>query len=62
MSAEKYIKEAIRNVENNLAKTGRKLPNNVPTPLTSTYRPELDVSPELNAEQFHTYQQLVGII
>jgi hypothetical protein len=62
MSAEKYIKEAIRNVENNLAKTGRKSPNNVPTPLTSSYRPELDVSPELNAEQFHTYQQLVVIL
>jgi len=56
MSTEKNIKEAIHNVEKTLAKTGRKLPNNVPTPLTSNYRPELDVSPELNAEQFHTYQ------
>jgi hypothetical protein len=46
MSTEKNIKEAIHNVENTLAKTGRKLPNNVPTPLISNYRPKLDVSPE----------------
>jgi hypothetical protein len=52
MSAEKYIKEAICNVENDLAKTNRKLPNNVPTPLTSNYCPELDVSPELNWVRF----------
>jgi hypothetical protein len=45
-----------------LAKVGKRLPPNVPTPLSSNYRPELDVSPELSTSKYHTYQQLIGIL
>jgi hypothetical protein len=62
MCAKKYIKEAIHNVENNLGKIGKCLPPNVPTPLTSNYQPELDISSELQPDQFHTYQQLIGML
>jgi hypothetical protein len=42
-----YVQAAVRNVEDHLAKTGEKLPYKAPTPLSSRYRPEIDVSPEL---------------
>lgn len=62
MSAEKYLKEAIRNVESNLAKYHKRLPSNVSIPLSSNYRPELDISVPLTASDHHTYQQLIGIL
>lgn len=62
MSAEKYLKEAIRNVESNLAKHHKRLPPNVSIPLSSNYRPELDISVPLTASDHHTYQQLIGIL
>ena len=39
----------------------RKMPNEVDTPLTSTYRPELDISRELNVADAY-YQSLIGIL
>jgi hypothetical protein len=62
MSADKYLKEALYNVENILRQDNLALPTKVSTPLTSNYRPELDVSPILNASQHNLYQQLVGIL
>jgi hypothetical protein len=62
VSAVKYIKEAIRNVENNLQKEDKRLPSNVPTPLSSNYCPELDISPLLSIEQHYAYQQLIRIL
>jgi hypothetical protein len=62
MSAEKYLKEAIRNVEQALAKIQKRLPPNVPTPLSSNYHPELDISTPLSADDHRTCQQLIGVL
>jgi hypothetical protein len=62
MSAEKYLKEALRNLETVLLHSNKRLPTKVFTPLTSNYRPELDVSPLLDSAQHTLYMQLVGIL
>jgi hypothetical protein len=61
MSPAMYVKEAARLVEQELLKLNRRLPNKIPTPLSSGYRPELDVSPLLNDKEANYYQQLIGI-
>jgi len=58
----KYLKEAIRVVEQDLIKLDRCLPGNVPTPLASGYRPELDVSAILDDDFTNWYQRLIGIL
>ena len=52
----------MRNVENHLAKTGEKLPYKAPTPLSSGYRPEIDVSPELGETDASHFHSLVGVL
>jgi hypothetical protein len=42
----RYVQSAVKNVEEHLAKIGEKLPYKAPTPLSSGYRPEIDVSPK----------------
>ena len=39
-----------------------KMPNKAYAPLTTTYRPELDVSRELNETDAAYYQSLIGIL
>ena len=39
-----------------------KMPNKADTPLTTTYRPELDVSRELTVDDAAYYQSLIGIL
>ena len=39
-----------------------KMPNKADTPLTTTYRPELDISRELNVADAAYYQFLIGIL
>jgi len=41
---------------------GKSLPKRAKTPLSSNYRPELDVSPTLNAADSAHYQSLIGIL
>lgn len=62
MSVEKYIKEAIRTVKVDLAKLNKWLPTNISTPLSSGYRPELDVSAILYDNFTTWYQKLIGIL
>ena len=62
MSSEKYVKAAIENIEQTLAKTSQCLPIKCQTPLSSGYRPELDTSPELKTEGLQRYQELIGIL
>jgi hypothetical protein len=40
----------------------QKLPTKTSTPLSSGYRPELDVSPLLNDDETNYYQNLIGIL
>jgi hypothetical protein len=62
MSADKYLKEALQNVENELLKMGKQLPTRANTPLSSNYRPELDVSLILPDHLTNYYQQILGIL
>jgi hypothetical protein len=60
MSPEKYVKAAVTNVEEELAKRGKRLPSKCVTPFSSGYAPWLEESPELNADGVQRYQELIG--
>jgi hypothetical protein len=62
MSADKYLKEALRNLEYDLENAELHLPTKVTTPLSHKYRPEMDVSPLLDDAYTRWYQQLIGIL
>jgi hypothetical protein len=62
MSAQCYIKEAIRCLESELKKSGQRLQGKPVTPMTPGYRPELDVSPLLEPDQASYYMSLIGIL
>jgi hypothetical protein len=64
MSARKYVKESIRNVRQMLMDDGGL---NLPAckssaPIPTDYRPELDVSRELDDQMASRYQQLIGVL
>ena len=52
----------MHNVEDHLAKAGEKLPYKAPTPLSSGYHPEIDVSPELGETEASHFHSLVGVL
>ena len=58
----RYVSESVKNVEKHLERKGRKLPTKAETPIQTVYRPELDVSPELNPTDAAYYQSLIGIL
>ena len=61
-SSSQYVQASVKNVEEYICKRGWKLPSKADTPITTTYRPELDTSPELNPEDLSYYQSLIGIL
>ena len=61
-SSSQYVQSAVRNVEAHLSKIGGKLPTRAATPFSSGYRPEIDVSKELNPTEAAYYQSLIGIL
>jgi hypothetical protein len=62
MSSTEYVKKAVQEVERELSYTESYLPKRVETPLSSGYRPELDFSNELDANQTNYYQGLIGVL
>ena len=52
----------MKNVEESLAEKNIKLPARTNTPLSSNYRPEIDISGELQPEEATYYQALIGIL
>lgn len=62
ISSHTYVKRAIAEVEVELGKVGKKLPTKIRTPLSSGYRPEMDLSPELDSARQNYYQGLIGIL
>ena len=65
ISPTKYVKEAVTNVDNYLAKNmnGRKQPKkNATSPFSNGYRPELDISPVLDPVLCSYYQSQIGIL
>ena len=64
-SLSQYVQAAVKNVEEYLSKRTDnrwKLPERAETPIQTSYRPELDVSLELNATESLYYQLLVGVL
>jgi hypothetical protein len=51
MSSEKYVKQAVADVETELEKIDQCLPTKVTTPVSQGYRPELDQSHELDSKR-----------
>ena len=63
LSPTKYVHSAIKNVEEYLLTKGKALPKkNVNAPFPRGYRPELDITPELDDELANYYQSQVGIL
>ena len=60
MSSDKYCASMVKNVEENLAKKGLRLPSKCTTPLKHGYKPELDCTGELKADGLQWYQEMVG--
>jgi hypothetical protein len=62
MSADKYLQCAVKEVELQLGAIDRKLITCAVTPFANGYHPEMDVTPELNAEQHNYFQGLIGVL
>ena len=64
-SSSQYVQSAVKNVEEYVGKSKNshlKIPSKAETPLMTSYRPELDVSPELTPRDSAYYQSLIGIL
>jgi hypothetical protein len=61
LSSSKYVKEAVRNIENHLQQFNRALPK-VQQPLPSNYYPELDITPLFNDEETNQFQSFISIL
>ena len=62
MSSDKYVKAAVENVEQEMARVSQRLPSKCRTPMTVGYRSERDVSAELTSEGIQRYQELIGVL
>jgi Reverse transcriptase (RNA-dependent DNA polymerase) len=62
MSADDYLKRAVKEVEMKIGEVDWKLCTRAVTAMYSGYRPEMDVAPELDAEQYNYYQGLIGVL
>ena len=61
-SSSQYVQAACKNLESYLHRKGKHLPKHVNSPWLNDYRPELDISPELNPSEAAHYQSLIGIL
>ena len=52
----------MENVEEYLRNKGEKLAAKAPTPLTSNYRLEIDITEELGEDEASYYQSLIGLL
>jgi hypothetical protein len=62
MSSSNYTKKAITEVERELKQVGKFLPTKAPTPMSGGYRPELDMTDELDATRQNYYQGVIGVL
>jgi hypothetical protein len=61
-SSSQYVQEAVKNVEQYLLSKGGKLPKRAETPMQTSYRPELDITPELTPIDAAYFQSVIGIL
>ena len=59
---EQYVKAAVKNVVEDLARSGKRLPPKCVTPISTNYAPWLEDSPELMAYGVQQYQELIGLL
>ncbi len=63
ITSQDYVKAAVKNVEETIKKTGRRLPtSNIDTPMNTTFSPEMDVTEELNEDDTTYFQELIGVL
>jgi hypothetical protein len=62
MSSDDYLREALKSVRAWLDERGLSLKSKVPSVLPHEYRPELDVSLELNDNLHSYYNSLIGVL
>jgi hypothetical protein len=60
MSPEQYVKAAVTNVEEDLAKHGKRLPAKCMTSFSCNYAPWLEEMSELRANRVQRFQELIG--
>ena len=58
MSPEQYVKAAVTNFEEELSRSGKRLPSKCVTPLLSNYSPWLEDSTELMEDSVQRYQEI----
>ena len=61
-SSSRYVTEAVKNVERQLAKNGFKLTHKAETPLQTSHRPEIDTTSELSPTDAMYYQSIIGML
>ena len=61
-SSSQYVQAAVDNVETHLKRSDRTLKAKATAPMTSNYRPETDVTPELDASEASYYMSLIGVL
>ena len=57
-----YVETAVKNVTEYLKKRGEGLAAKAVTPMTSGYRPEIDITPELGEEDAAYFHSLIGVL
>jgi hypothetical protein len=62
MSADTYVKRSVADVERTFEEIGQQLRTKVTTPLSSSYRPELETTPELDDRRANYFQGLIGVL
>jgi hypothetical protein len=63
ITSQDYVKAAVKNVEETIKKSGRRLPtSNIDTPMNITFSPEMDITEELNDDDTTYYQELIGVL
>jgi len=61
LSSDDYVEVAVKEVESELAKEGLKLRGRAQRPFDQGYKPEMDITPELDADGISKYQGYMGI-
>jgi hypothetical protein len=61
-SSSHYIRAAIKNLEAWMTRERYRLSKRASTPMSSSYRHELDMSQERNAEKANYYQSIIGVL
>ena len=57
-----YVQALVANMEKRLVEWGLQLMQGGKIPMSASYCPELDVSPELNPEEANYFQSMIGIL